>query len=107
MKERNEYEVITPEPDGQQEAEELASWAVRNSGIVEAIEKMTMPAMNPNLKLEGCNLGRGAGVSSSKPGEDTDVRTVDVSTWYLEPDLYLELRNFTGQFHTGSTYVIR
>jgi len=63
---------------------------------------------NPDLELEGSHLGRGRGYYDEAERRQYEITTLKVTSWHVaESDSKPLAENWTGQFHTGDTYVVR
>jgi len=62
----------------------------------------------PNLQLEGSQLGRGREFYDLEERRQYIVETLGVKCWHVEENTSKSLpESFTGQFHAQDTYVIR
>jgi len=62
----------------------------------------------PDLELEGSHLGRGRGYYDEEDRRNYEITTQKVTAWHVAESNSKPLPElWTGQFHTGDTYVVR
>jgi len=84
------------------------AWAWADLAGVSGASLAEQEVEEPDLELEGSHLGRGRGYYDEVERRKYEISTLGVSAWHVEEASSVELgESWTGQFHSGDTYVIR
>jgi len=83
-------------------------WAWADLKGINGEELASRPMTEPDLELEGSHLGRGRGYYDEVERRQYEITTQQVTAWHVsESDSKPLDKSWSGQFHTGDTYVVR
>ena len=107
------YEVIGKRA-GEKEKDDIIdvnvapSWVWGDLQGVDGTELAGRELTEPDLELEGSHLGRGTGYYDQEEMRRYEISSQSVTAWHVtETDYSPLLDEWSGQFHSEETYVVR